>query len=851
LFLNGVENDYFLTHDIKDNQIIPNSLLSDNDNSTEDENNSHTNSMIQKNEDSISQETLVGNESLFLSPSTSSERLNSHNTSTDEFDLIEKEEELKVKATNEYYSICPTDVYVKESYERIRNCTKIMMSWNEMTEEKNDNEIDKFMLLSSEIKTNFCKELIRCLENFFRNGYEHNVLLTGCISRLFYLINDEFHIRLFKNEDHTNSVFLQALRKLSEYASRVSLTIENFTNKLKYVKQEIFFDRFYESISNKSFYNCSYKDYTKLLNISHEENQFLFSYILLQEFIKEIISIEMAFIMFDPEQNSNKHQHRVDALQELRLKFAKDEVESIKEENPLETSDVLNIIDKALNDEVDYHKEEKEFKEIQREMQRLNINETFLRELEKEENKEEEDSEGVMKNIEDINDVILKSIQQNFSEKYSFDEDMFKEGFSFANESQGNTTTVTGVTSNMNCSLDLFGNISGDSTSLKNGELNITQEIKKLNALFNNNDDINVSDIVNPFDYESLLMENSMTTNTSDMSYLMNLRKNSSGSFLYDGDVAGNSYMFGSVSGRRKSSIMRAGLPTTASTVEDEIEEEDFNRIMNNNHEEEINTTPKHSSKKQNEKELQIPLVSESNTEYYKYLKELPASPVLPATLLKPSNDGHSSSSDSLLSPLDNEEDLEYLEYLEKVTQNDKNKKKAEKEEEERFEMEAEADEEDEGEENEEEEEEEEEDDGSRIDNEEELEDEFERESEEIVSCSSPTVGTANSVNINDIEDDEDTEKNLCDSKDSSSKKSKKNLKKFFSNQKQKINSIFNHRSNIVQPEDNDLNRNYILSVKEDESKDYYDSSYTEFYSETFDETSFLKKNLNTGFGYL
>ncbi|ORX55504.1 hypothetical protein BCR36DRAFT_347459 [Piromyces finnis] len=822
LFLNGVENKYFLIHDIKDDQIIPNSLISSKNSSLENINNNYN--ILQKNEDSISQETLIGNESLFISPSTSIEKIFSNHTSNDEFDLIEKEENLKVKATTEYYNICPTNIYVNESHERIKNCIKIMMSWNEITEDKNDNEVDKFMLLSSEIKTNFCKELIHCLENFFRYDYEHNILLTGCISCLFYLINDEFHIKLFKNDDHTSSIFFQVLKKLSDYANKVSLTIENFSKKLKYIKQEMFFDHFYECILNKSFYNCSFKDYTKLLNISYEENQFLFSYILLQEFIKEIISIEMAFIMFDSKHESKEEKNKVKSL---KLRNINDNIKSKDEENQMNCSDIINIIDKALEDKIDYHKEEKEIKEIQKEIEKLQLNEIFIKELEKEKSKED----GVMKSIEEINDTIINSIQQNFSEKYILEsEDLLKENFSFINKSQDTATTITGTTSNINYSLDLFGNISNDTSISKTTELNITQEIKKLNALFNNNDNINMSDVVNPFEYESLLMENSVTANNSDI-YEINLKKNSSGSFWCDINNTDNSFMFGSNSDDRKNSIKKTDFPTTVFNLENEIEEEDFNRIIhtkNEKDEREFNIS-KFSSKKQNEKELQIPLVSETNTEYSRYLNELPASPVLPATLLKANNGEHSSSSNSLLDPIEDEEDLVYLEYLENLTQNNKSKKNSENLEEKDIEIKEEND-----------------DDESKYEDEEEIENELEKENEKIISCnSSPTEGTVNILIMNDIEETESTEKD-----NSSSKKSKKSLKNFLSNQKQKINSIFNHKNNIVEPETSEINSS-TLSDKKDEFKENSEISYNEFYSETFDESYFLKKNLNNGFGYL
>jgi len=831
LFLNGVEKNFFLTHDIKDSQIIPNSLISKGNSSNENNNtnshtNSHTNSLIQKNEDSISQETLVGNDSLFLTPSSSYDRLNINTQyNSDEFDIIEKEEELKLKNFQDLYSVCPTNVYVRESYERIRNCTKIMMSWNEKTEDKNDDEINKLMLLSSEIKTNFCNELIRCLENFFKYDYEHNVLLTGCISRLFYLINDEFHVKLFKNEDHTNSIFIQTLKKLSQYAKRISSTIENFTKKLKYIKQEIYFDEIYETISNKSFYsNMTYKDYTKLLDITYEENQFLFSYILLQEFIKEIISVEMAFIMFDTEPET-KNSHPEIAISESFGKEVDSEVKSIESES-MSTSDVLNIIDAVLIKDKDIQGAEKELKEIHKEIKKLHLDEAFLKELEKEENKEE-DADEVMKNIEETNDVIMKSIQQNFSKQYLFEDDQFSDSVSHINKTQ----TITA--DNISCSLDLFGNISHDTTTSNenNNELNITQEIKKLNALFNNG---TINDLGNPFDYESFFIENSITNSTNDLSSIMNLRRNSSGSFLYDGDTIGN-YAFNS--SRRKSSLMKH--PTT--TVEDEIQEVDFDRVVYRKFDEDNLNTSSPVMKKQNSNEIQIPsLVSESNSEYYKYLKELPSSPVLPPTLLKTNDDDHSSPSGSFIDPMENEDDLAYLEYLENLSFDSKTKRKEEK-------LNNSSSKKENG-------------NKEKIRNAK-MEDEFKRNS------SSPTITSVNSLindiddenkskfndknNENDDEDDGNENENIESSKNGKNLKSRinNNVEKFFTNQKQKINSIFNHKSNTVKPEIVDDDNTYI-SVKKDESN-IYDSSYTEYYSETFNESSFLKKNLNSGFGYL
>ncbi|ORX87716.1 hypothetical protein BCR32DRAFT_289197 [Anaeromyces robustus] len=874
LFLFGVENNYFLMHDIKDNQILSNSFIQQKENN-EDNCTSHTNSMIQKNEDSISQETLVGNESLFLTPSSSNEKLNNQigENSNDEFDIIEREEELKVKIKHDFYSICPTKIYVKESYERIRNCTKIMMTWNEITENKNENEIDKFMLLSSEININFCKELIRSLENFFRYDYEHNVLLTGCISRLFYLINDEFHYKLFKNEDHTNSLFLQILKKLTEQAKRISLTIDNFNKKLKYIKQEIFFDQFYESILNKSFYTNAFKDYTKLLNISYKENQFLFSFILLQEFIKEIISIEMAFIMFDPEPEI-KSKHDIKAVDIPNKKMNYENNIQKESSTPIAaTSEVLNIIDHALQNNESSLYGEKELMNLKKEMNNLHLDKEFIKELEKEENKEDDD---VMKNIEDINDIIMKSIQRNFSDQYLLDLDQDKEE---DNDCQSNKADVD---------VSINYQLSGDTSysSHRNSEMNISEEIKKLNALFNN------SDIANPFDYESFFLENSVTNTNpsmSDISYNLNLRKNSSGSFWYDVDSSDNQYIYH----HRKSSLMKGDVnrPSSSVTGIDEIQQEDFNQSLLQKEIDEDNLILSSSEtlvKKSNEKELQIPLVSESNTEYYKYLKELPSSPVLPPTLLKTNNDNHSSSSGSLIDPLENEDDLAYLDYLEKLTLDEKHKSKSkngkiknknyniynnkdknkDKNKNKNDNKNKKVDDKDENNNNES-------NNGSET--------EKEKDNEEIISCS-PTVATItslddiNNLDINEedkeIIDDEKQEKGKNKDNDSLKSKNnnnnnnnnsnKKNLKsflnnKFFSNPKQKINSIFNHKNKIIEPEIINVEDNMNLDLQlnnnneEDTSKDniYYDSSYTEFYSETFDESSFLKKNLNTGFGYL
>ena len=601
---------------------------------------------------------------------------------------------------------------------------------------------------------------------------------------------------------------------------------------------------------NKSFYNNSYKDYTKLLNISIEENKFLFSYILLQEFIKEIISIEMAFIMFDPEPNSKKHNNFKSSI-DLEKNLNSD-VEN-ENEIPLTTNDVINIINKTLDNNTNdiNYEEEIELNEIKNDIENLHLNDIFLKELEKEENIQNEDSDDVMRNIEDINDVILKSIQQNFSKQYSLDLDQFKESFSMESESQCNKTST---------SINYPMYISTDSSSAninRSNELNITQEIKKMNALFNTS---TISDVVNPFEYESLILDNSITNtnDTSDVSCFMKLKKNSSGSFLYEDDLADSHYMFDDShrkSSTFKSDILNVPSVTAENGIVEEIDEVSINKLQNKM---EINKTEtSHSlSMNQNGKELQIPLVSETNTEYYKYLKELPDSPVLPSTLLKTNNDSGSSSTGSLIDPMENEDDLAYLEYLEKVSNNEKYKKL-------KIDNSSRND--------------------QRINNEKvnnpcnnniiisekekdnvnEFESKLDQENEEIISCSSPTAASINSLSVNDIDNkdikdrnEEEEEEGEGGGKEVEVTKNKKNLKtrlnnnveKFFSHQKQKINSFFNHKNNIIEPEIDQVN----IPTHQNDTKDSinYDSSYTEFYSETFDESSFLKKNLNTGFGY-